>query len=68
MDVPIPEKYKFADVPSQYEEIEALLADICKEFERHSAEFDYYRKVIGEERGVFAECVRKFVGVVENMI
>ena len=68
VDVPIPEKYKFADVPSQYEEIKALLADICKEFERHSAEFDSYRKVIGEERGVFAECVRRFVGVVENMI
>lgn len=60
-DVPIPEKYKFDNVPSQYDQIEALMHEICDHFDEHSADFDHYRAFIKGEKNLFEQAVKDFI-------
>ncbi len=57
-DVPIPEKYKFDDIPNQYDQIERLMHEICEDFDAHSRDFDAYRAGIRGEK----ECFDREVG------
>lgn len=60
-DVPIPEDYKFTEPNDMLDEIEALLRDICDNFDVHKKDFDNYRKTIKSEKEKFNNDVLRFV-------
>jgi hypothetical protein len=65
-DVPIPEQYKFDNVPAQYDEVAVLLKDICERFEYHRVYFEDYRTFIRAERGKFSTDVENMCSYIES--
>jgi hypothetical protein len=65
-DVPIPDKYKFSDVHSQYADVELLLKDICVNYGEHVKQFENYRQSIKAEKARFSSEVKKFIEVCEG--
>lgn len=63
-DVPIPEKYKFERFTEQYEDMKALILDICDNYDEHSKIFNAYRQWIAGERTRFTQDT---VNVVKRM-
>lgn len=54
-DVPILEKYKFEHFAEQYEDMKALILDICDNYDEHSKNFNAYRQWIAGERSRFTQ-------------
>jgi hypothetical protein len=65
-DVPIPDKYKFSDVHSQYADVELLLKDICANYAEHVKQFENYRQSIKAEKARFSSEVKRFIEVCEG--
>lgn len=65
-DVPIPDQYKFSNVPEQYDEAAALIQDICNNYEKHVGSFEAYRQFIAAERNKFTFDVNKMVECIEK--
>jgi len=65
-DVPIPEDYKFEDPASSLDAIDALMHDICDNFEVHQKRFEGYREMIRGEKAKFDEDVAAFVSMVKG--
>lgn len=59
-DVPIPDQYKFENPEESIEEIEALIIDICENYEEHKKNFEVYREWIKQEKARFFEDVKIF--------
>ena len=60
-DLPIPEKYKFENPSENYDEVDALMNEICDNFSEHMHEFDDYREIIKSEKKKFDEGVIELV-------
>lgn len=58
-DVPIPDKYKFEDVPNSTNEIIELIQNIYLHFDEHEKDFESYRKRIAEEEQLFDDSIVK---------
>lgn len=54
-DVPIPEKYKFEDVPASQEEIIALIQNILDDYEGHRKDYEAYCEMIRGEKNQFEQ-------------
>mgnify|MGYP006872995434 CR=1 FL=1 len=65
-DVPIPEDYKFEDPAASLDEIDALLHDICDNFEAHQKHFEGYREMIRGEKAKFDKDVAAFVSMIKG--
>lgn len=59
-DVPIPDRYKFENPEESMEEIEALIIDICENYEEHKKNFEVYREWIRQEKDHFFKDVKTF--------
>lgn len=62
-DVPIPEMYKFDNPSKQLDEIDALLHDICNNFEAHQNAFSSYRDFIAREKEQFDKDTLKLLSM-----
>ena len=60
-DVPIPSMYKFESPSDNLEKIDALLHDICDNFEIHQNNFASYRSFIKNEKARFDKDVLSFI-------
>lgn len=67
-DVPIPDEYKFDCPAEQLDQIDALLKDICGDFEKHQNKFQNYRQIIASEKKSFEEDTIKFVDTMQKLI
>ena len=67
-DVPIPEEYKFEDTKAQFNEISALMHDICDDFTTHQSKFEEYRSIIKGEKQRFIDEVVEFTKYVEHVL
>lgn len=56
-DIPIPDQYKFEDVPGSLVQIKCLIKDIFRDYEGHYSDFDDYRTMIASEKQWFVEDV-----------
>lgn len=66
-DVPIPEEYKFEDINAQFNEISALMHEICDDFATHQRKFEEYRFIIKGEKKKFIDEVVEFTKYVEQL-
>ncbi len=65
-DVPIPDKYKFENPAGSLEEIDALLHEICANYECYRDDFNAYRDIISSEKSKFNDDVVGFVNTIEE--
>lgn len=65
-DVPIPERYKFDNPSESLNDIEALMVDICNNFQFHQNIFSSYRKFISGEKERFNTDVITFINTLKN--
>lgn len=60
-DIPIDDCYKIDNVSMEYDRIDALLTDICNNYEKHSERFEEYRQFVLSEKERFEKEVKEFV-------
>ncbi len=65
-DVPILEQYKFEHFADRYDDMKALILDICDDFEEHSKNFVAYRQWIAEERMRFTQDTANLINALET--
>ena len=60
-DVPIPEKYKYAEPEKQLPEIDVQIRSIMKDYSYHIKDFEPYRDWIAKEKDKFVQDTTQFV-------
>lgn len=65
-DIPIDEKYRFANVQEQYVEVAELIQNICENYDAYESDFNQFRYAVAEGGELFTQDILELVRLLEE--